>query len=314
MNRTMITLGEVKNTVEAMSRWNHDEMFDVKDIGINELSVITHREKPYRLLENAQRQLCARLGVPYSYMLKCPEFLQRDNMSYWLPQERNEQLFFRLNGADDVRALFTPRYVPLDNFDVVKRLLEIGYMKDTQAFLRIDDGFMSISIPDPESRFVLGNGQDEFMHGINISNSEIGLSSIRIEAWVLRIVCMNGLVARHVTGQFAKRHVISGLVDGLPVLIEQAKQSRTDTEERLLTTMNTRLFDREQTFERFNRQFGLSPKLQMTVQRASTGEEETMFDIISTYTRAAHYTDLTADESYRLEEVGGIILAICKAA
>jgi hypothetical protein len=38
----------------------------------------------------------------------------------------------------------------------------------------------------------------------------------------------------------------------------------------------------------------------------------TMFDVINAYTRAAHNSDLTAEEEYRLERIGGLILSLVK--
>lgn len=314
MHEDTITLGEAREQIVRDSRWNHDELLDVNRIDIDCLYSIKYdRDRTHQLKENAQRQLCQRLGIPFAYMRKCPEDLQQLNMIHWLPFERNEQMFFRFNAQRDVRAIFTPRYVPVDDIDVITRLLETGYRRDTSCLLRRDDGFMSISIPDEKSRFTIA-GREEFMHGVKISNSEIGLSSIRIEAWVLRIVCMNGMVAQETVGSYARRHVITGLVDALPVLIENARKSRKMTEERLTVSIETHISDREETMLRLNRQFGLSQKLQDTVKRASTGEEHTLFEMVNTYTRAAHYTDLTANESYRLEQVGGLILALGRRA
>jgi hypothetical protein len=39
----------------------------------------------------------------------------------------------------------------------------------------------------------------------------------------------------------------------------------------------------------------------------------TMFHVINAYTRAAHDGDLTAEEEYRLERIGGIILSMVKS-
>jgi len=38
----------------------------------------------------------------------------------------------------------------------------------------------------------------------------------------------------------------------------------------------------------------------------------TMFHVINAYTRAAHEGDLTAEESYRLERIGGMTLSMVK--
>ncbi len=319
--RTTQTLGEAKAHIDAVSRWNHDELMKVEELRVQRLDTLVRSElaglipkATHRMTEHAQRQLCTRLGVPFAYMDKCPEFLQQDNMNYWLPKERNEEYFVRLNGADDIRAIFTPRYVPVDNHEIVKRLLEIGYNRDTEVCLSMDDGFMAIDIPDPDSSFLL-NGNDRFQHGIKITNSEIGISSLRVEAWVLRLVCMNGLVARRITGSFVRRHVVTGLVDGLPVLIDEVKKSREYLEEAFHRSLKIVVKDPEETFDTLNRRHSLSPKLRDSVAVVLAGSEiGTLFDVVQTYTRAAHTGTLSADEKYRLEEVGGMILTSGRAA
>ena len=47
-------------------------------------------------------------------------------MQYWLQHEKNDRLFFRLDGAE-IRAIFTPKYKPVDNFEVIERLDSLGY-------------------------------------------------------------------------------------------------------------------------------------------------------------------------------------------
>jgi hypothetical protein len=41
-------------------------------------------------------------------------------------------LFFRFDGAH-VRAIFTPRYTPVDNTQIIQRLFELGYGHNTSV-------------------------------------------------------------------------------------------------------------------------------------------------------------------------------------
>ena len=60
---------------------------------------------------------CEECAFTY-YLAKCPHDLQKENMNYWWDKEKNEELFFRFDG-DEVRAMFTPKYKPVDNFEVL---------------------------------------------------------------------------------------------------------------------------------------------------------------------------------------------------
>ena len=127
-----------------------------------------------------------------------------------MEHERNEQLFFRFDGRE-VRVIFTPKYKPVDNFEVMERLDFLGYDPGTEVQCHLDAEFMSLSIPDGNKAFDI-NG-DRFKSGISISNSEVGLASLSIAAFVLRLVCTNGIIAKTDTRMMIPK--IIGAVVGL---------------------------------------------------------------------------------------------------
>jgi hypothetical protein len=67
------------------------------------------------------------------------------------------------------------------------------------------------------------------------------------------------------------------------------------------------------TIGSFNRQFTLTKKEAEAVTQAWEIEQGfSMFHVLGAYTRAAHNPDLTAEESYRLERIGGLVLSLVK--
>ena len=93
----------------------------------------------------AQRSIAWRLGHSLSTILhKCPPELQAEQMNHWIKNEKREQLFVRFDDQE-VRAIFTPRYKPVDNFEVLARLDEMGYGPDTQVQCHHDAEFMLLS-------------------------------------------------------------------------------------------------------------------------------------------------------------------------
>ncbi len=64
-------------------------------------------------------------------------------MNHWLEHEKNEQLFFRFDGRE-VRAVFTPKYKPINQLDLVMELYAMGYRPETQVQCHLDDSFMSL--------------------------------------------------------------------------------------------------------------------------------------------------------------------------
>jgi hypothetical protein len=114
---------------------------------------------------------------------------------------------------------------------------------------------MSLSIPDGAKAFDI-NG-DKFKPGISISNSEVGLASLSISAFVFDLVCTNGLVAksdvsasyRHVSTKILER-VSPGAGQGVYELGAQRSQFKL--------SMESPVDDPESTLASFNRQFGLN--------------------------------------------------------
>lgn len=62
------------------------------------------------------------------------------------------------------------------------------------------------------------------------------------------------------------------------------------------------------TIESFNRQFQVGEKERELVKLGWEQEMgKTMFHVVNAYTRAAHFEGLSAEVSYRIEKVGGIV-------
>ena len=170
----MTTLGDMSNRAAAMNRNCHDNLIDVPTISFESLQTMKIGNKRHTLRTMAQKSIAGRLGIPFTYLQKCPVKLQAEQMNHWIRQEKLKQLFLRFD-AKEVRAIFTPRYKPVDNFEILNRLDDMGYGSETRVQCHHDAEFMLLSIPDGKRGFKI-NG-DRMIPGISISNSEVGLAS-----------------------------------------------------------------------------------------------------------------------------------------
>ncbi len=67
------------------------------------------------------------------------------------------------------------------------------------------------------------------------------------------------------------------------------------------------------TIESFNRQFQIGEKKREGVKWGWEQEMgNTMFLVVNAYTRAARFGGLSAEASYRLQKVGGMVLGMAK--
>jgi len=118
MSANLTTLGEVSDRVDAMNQNCHDALVDVPAISFESLETMKIGDERHTLRTVAQRSIAWRLGIPYNYLAKCPQELQAEQMNHWSKVSRRAQLFIRIAGEESVRAVFTPRYKPVDRIEL----------------------------------------------------------------------------------------------------------------------------------------------------------------------------------------------------
>ena len=309
MKQKLTTLEKVFDRVDEMSAGCYDLNIDVPNISFDNLDVLRIAGEPHSVRPVAQRSISNRLGIPYPYLRRCPPDVQALNLNHWITKEKNDQLLFRFD-RQDVRAVFTTKYLPVDNFEVMERLDSLNYGPDTEVQCHLDPEFMSLSIPDGAKAFDI-NG-DRFKPGISISNSEVGLASLSISAFVLRLVCTNGLVAKSdVSASY--RHVSTKILSEFPQVLDKVSYELGTQRSQFKLSMESPVDDPESTLASFNRQFGLNAPEKEAVEWAWPMEMGiNMFAVVNTYTRAAQWGELSAESSFRLSRVGGNILGMLK--
>jgi hypothetical protein len=305
--KNMTTLGKVFDRVDEMNRHCFDQLINVSDLSFDSMDTMKIGNESHTMRTIAQRSITWRLGIPFQYLRKCPSEIQSVNLNYWIEHEKNDQLFFRFDGRH-VRAIFTPKYKPVDNFEICERLDSLGYGSDTQVQCSLDPEFMSLSILDGKKAFDV-NG-DKFNSGISISNSEVGLASLSIAAFLLRLVCTNGLVSKtEISASY--RHVSTKILDEFPLVMDKVSYELGAQKHKIGLSMESPVDDPLKTIESFNRQFNLNQPQKEAVERAWPQEAgDTMFAVVNTYTRASQFKGLSAENSYQLQRVGGNILGM----
>jgi len=310
MNNTAITtLGDVADRVDKLSKNCFDQTIPVSDISFNGLDEITIAGEKHEMREMAQRSFCYRLGTPHQYLRKCPVELQAENMNHWIKKEKNEKLFLRLDG-NDVRAMFTEKYVPIDNFEVLERIYALGYNDHSEVQAYLDDQFMSLTLLDGKKKFDI-NG-DTFKPGISFSNSEVGLASLSIAAMLLRLVCTNGMISTSdITS--SHKHISGKVLDKFPEIIEKVAFEVAHNRDQFKLSLESPVDNPEATLESFNRQFGLSPVEKDAVTWAWPFEAgNNLFSVVNCYTRGSQMEGLSASSSFKLQKTGGQILSMLK--
>jgi len=301
------TLSKIYDKVDAMSANCIDHNVNVDEISFDRLDLLKISGESHHVRPVAQRSISNRLGIPYQYLKKCPDDIQSENLNYWIKHEKNSELFFRFDG-DDIRAVFTTKYVPVDNFEALYRLDSLGYKPETKVQCSLDPEFMSLSIPDGKQSFSI-NG-DKFTPGISISNSEVGLASLSISAFVLRLVCTNGLISKTQESS-SYRHISTKILEEFPNVLGKVSLELGNKREMFRLSMDSSVDNPDSTIESFNRQFQLNKIEKEAVDWGYYQDVgDTMFHIINAYTKGAQFNNLSAESSFKLQRTGGNILAM----
>lgn len=146
----------------------------------------------------AHQQIANRLGIPYRYYTKmlndAPELLDR-NVNCWLNQNPERRMIRVLDG--NVRAFLSDRYRRLDNLELCAAVLPvIQEMQGAQIeSCEVTPTHLYLKVVNRRLKAEVRVG-DVVQAGFVVSNSEVGLGSLRVEPLVFRLVCKNGLICK----------------------------------------------------------------------------------------------------------------------
>jgi hypothetical protein len=146
------------------------------------------------------------------------------------------------------------------------------------------------------------------VNGYWVSNSQVGLACLSIAAFFLRLICTNGLVSKTEV-KASYKHVSLKIFTEFPKVLENVALELTKKKDQLRISAQSKVDNTLATIESFNRQFQINKKEQEAVEWGWSKEGgDSMFNIINSFTRAAQFEGLSAESSYRLQKVGGMIL------
>jgi len=310
--RAINTFENVINKVHAMSENDFDETIPVTDMMFHSIDRMWISGKEVEVLPSAQRLFANRLRIPHSYLARCPEELQAENLNHWIREEREkrETLFCRFDGSK-LRAVFTDRYTAIDHTEILSRMVEYGFSSETEVHYSLDRDLLVLKVPD-FTRAVGFGDRDKIVPGISVANSEVGILAFSIEAYFYRLVCSNGLISTVSVGS-RFRHVSRKALEEFPNVLRRVVYESERNQGRFSISAQTRVDNPLATIGSFNRQFNITKTEAEAITHAWEIEQGfTMFHVINAYTRAAQDPTLTAEEVYKLERIGGMILSMVK--
>lgn len=199
-------------------------------------------DRPFYLSEWSLQQLSQKLGVPSVYATKMADAGKRDlfvqNFESWITSHHAGKEYLVRTYNNTVRGFLSDSYFPTD-MDLVLPTIREGLQRTNMNFA------VQKGIVNPEYaniRFVSDRpvmvGDDPHFTGISISTSDVGRASLKLEFFVYRSACTNGMLfGKHGGELFRKKHTNKNLTEKTYFMAEMDK-SLKDLDTLVLTAEN----------------------------------------------------------------------------
>lgn len=173
--------------------------------------------RKFAIAETAHDQLQSNLEIPAKYYdrmrSEAPQ-LWSTNVNHWLQENGSRRMIRTLDGR--ARAFLSDRYRRLDNEDVCEAALPILLESDDIQIVSCDmtDHRLYLKAVFPRITKDVRVG-DTVQAGVAIGNSEIGQGSLYVKPFIMRLICLNGMVSEDATWKAYHIGAIGDDIDGL---------------------------------------------------------------------------------------------------
>ena len=199
------SLMELVSELERQRNMRKDYIADTRNLevstdeGISTLTMfLDNNTESFQINETTHQQISSRLQIPYKYYQKMraeyPTLLD-ENINCWLNKRAEKRMIRILDGK--VRAFLSDRYRRIDNRELLEAVLPIiKEMKGAEIISsEVTPTNMYIKVINKKLKAQVGLN-DIVQAGLVISNSEVGLGSLKVEPLIYRLICKNGLIVK----------------------------------------------------------------------------------------------------------------------
>jgi hypothetical protein len=206
-----LSIVELAAKITEQQSQKHDMITDTRQMemrsGVDGLDLVVGDQGNYGVNQTAHRQIASRLKIPAAYydrMMENDPGLLSTNVNAWFRRQPERRMVRTLGG--NARAFLSDRYQRIDNAQIAEAVLPIlADIPDVQIVSsQITDSRMYIQAVSPRIQGEVKKG-DVVQAGVVITNSEIGLGSVSVQAMIWRLICLNGAIAPD--GKFKAYHV-----------------------------------------------------------------------------------------------------------
>lgn len=287
----------------------------------------------------ASTQVATYADIPKQYFDRIaeqnPELLAKSvNHGLQYGSKDDKRLVRTIDG--NVRGFLSNRYRMLDSYDLMETVLPTLLDKGFEVVSsEITDKRLYLKASTPKITTEIAKG-DVVQYGVMVSNSDVGAGSLRIEPFITRLVCLNGMVME---SKFKKAHLGGArLEDHVQELLQDSTRALNDkaffatVRDYLLATMQANIFEAEIDKMREAASMpirnvkdldsvvelsmtatgikgeGLKNGILAALATGNEGAGLTKWGLVNSFTRAAQDDAIDYETATELERAGGAIL------
>lgn len=179
----------------------------------------------------------------------------------------------------------TKRYQRIYNKDLLDTLNQTDYTLDEKTSSITDEYMILNFISEEKSNLKVG----DFLHGINITNSEVGYMALGVKSYLQRLQCLNGMVSNLAGSNNRLVHVYRDLNEKFIDLIYATEHERSLLEAIQAASNRELYFTEEFTLSDYLAKFNILKKYHDGIDK-QIGEEyldDTVFNIYNGVSRYA---------------------------
>lgn len=210
--KTDLNLSQLVSQLDYFSALKKDYLISTDDISVHSTTVescINLQGVSYPMQETAKRQLSTICGIPYSYVKRIgkeyPELLDA-NYNGLLRNIHKNKLMRTLGGQ--VRAILSDHYKKYENEAVLSTLLSllnnIKGLNVVSSSLTAERMYVKLVSEIEKADVKVG---DTVAFGAVVTNSEVGMGSITVNPFCMRLVCTNGMALPKYLGSARRIHL-----------------------------------------------------------------------------------------------------------
>jgi hypothetical protein len=280
----------------------------------------------YPLTDWSHGQLADKLQIPRRYYERMRSSgkteLLAENINAWLG-EKERRLVRVLDGK--IRAILSDRYRIMDNHDLLFLALDEFKKRETIEIHRVDLTETMLYLKTVDRTLTASIRENDIVYGgLILRNSEVGASAFRVEPFILRKVCGNGLILEYSLKKIhlGRQTLETGEIDWSDETRElEDKALWSRARDIIRATFNREIFEswvkklRDSVWIGIEKPVkaidNIAEHLEFSEEQKSQllmhFQERTKYGLINAVTRFAR-DQKTVDQQIRLEEFAGKIL------